>query len=185
MGKTKILNHFQIYLLDEIQNLIENEWDMEDWFIITDENNALSGQFNGSIDISIYGKDENKKDNIVAIEIENISGFDQAKRNIDKIVQWVNRGRYRKCSFLHIFNESGIGRNENSICALIEHGKNLESADKQSKFFYDFYFFNLENPENNIEEHKIAKKCAKDICSLYDFKIRLWQLLIQAGLVFN
>lgn len=185
MGKAKILNHFQICLLNEIQNLIENVWDMENCFIITDENNALSGQFNGSIDISIFGKDEEHKDNMVAIEIENISGFDQAKRNIDKIAQWVRRGKYRNCSLLHIFNESGIGQNEDSISMLIEHGKNLESEDKQSKFFYDFYFFDLKNPENEIEEYKIAKKCATDICESYDFKIRLWQLLIQAGLVVN
>ena len=75
-----------------------------------------------------------------------------------------------------------IGRDEAIICELIEHGRNVE---EQSKFFYDFWFFDLQNPENEIEENKIARKCAEDICSLYDFKIRLWQLLIQVGLANN
>ncbi|MCL2311802.1 MAG: hypothetical protein FWC41_04845 [Firmicutes bacterium] len=185
MGKANILNHFQHYLLDGIQNIIENEWDMEERLIITDEKNAISGQFYGYIDISISNRHENPINNLVAIEIEHISNFDQAKQNIDKMKTWTNRSKYRRCSVLHIFNETGIGKDEDLICALIEYGKKLELKNKHSKFFYDFCFFDLKNPENKIEEHKIAKKCAEDICKSYEFKIRLWQLLIQVGLAVN
>lgn len=135
MGKALFLGNFQNNLCMAIDRLIHQEWGLEG-FKVSCEKNMIGGKFNGFIDICIerLGVEQS----IIAIEIEHLSSYDQAKRNIEKMKAWAHNSNYRKCGFFHLINEeSHIG--VHYFSGLYRKAK--EQERKGLGFYYDFKYY--------------------------------------------
>ncbi len=100
MGKIEFLKHFQNNVALKIQSLLNERG--QEHLSVSIEDKYLPGTFNGIMDICVFNLDDGN--NILAIEIEHLSDYKQALRNIEKMKEWTHRSQNRNCSLLHIFN---------------------------------------------------------------------------------
>ncbi len=164
MGKAVFLKHFQNNLEEAIENLIIDVWGYEG-LIVSVEDGNLNGKFDGFIDISITNPEN--RTSIIALEIEYLSGFEGAKRNIEKMKTWAHNSTYRKCGFLHVFNEDCYINND-QLSVLIRLAKDNER--KNAGFFYDYIFYVVDD----LRETRIT---ADSLVNTKEFQIRLWMLM--------
>lgn len=170
MAKDEFLKYFQKNLSNHIRELVVDEWGYDD-IIVYCEDGSLIGKFNGYMDISIRNK--NKNDVVVAIEIEHLSGFRQARINIEKLKTWTHNSTYRNCALLHIFNE-GCNIWHEDIEKLIRYARN--SQLKGLGFFYDYIFY-------KVEDKRKMDEIALDIVNSKEFQARIWMLIEDVELV--
>ncbi|MHB1392829.1 MAG: hypothetical protein ACYCYE_07080 [Clostridia bacterium] len=169
MAKDEFLRYFQMNLCNYIRELIVDEWGYDD-IIVGCEDGRLIGRFNGYMDISI--KNKNTDDVIVAIEIEHLSGFNQAKINVEKLKTWIHNSTYRNCALLHVFNEEcNIWHDD--IEKLIRYARNNQL--KGLGFFYDFIFY-------KVEDKRKVDETALNIVNSKEFQARIWMLIEDVGL---
>jgi hypothetical protein len=169
MAKSLFLQHFQKNLATCIKEIL-SDWGYQNLIVSVEENN-ICGAFNGFLDICITN--ETNETSVIAIEIEHISDFGQAIRNIEKMKEWAHRSNYRKCGFLHIFNEY-CSISEDSICELISYARTNERKDLG--FIYEFIFY-------SINDKKETKKTAEHLVLSKDFKARLRMLMKDSEIV--
>jgi hypothetical protein len=169
MGKSLFLKHFQNNLSCYIENLLE-EFNIAHLTVST-EDSALPGTFKGIMDLCIY--DQNSPENIVAIEIEHKSNYDQAKRNIEKMKEWTHRSQSRSCSLLHIFNEES-NITPCKINEIVFYARC--NQQKNNGFFYDFIYYSV------VDKRKTCET-AEQLAFGLEFKTRLWILLKQVNLI--
>jgi hypothetical protein len=170
MGKALFLDNFQENLCKSIDKLIREEWGLEGFYITCEKGN-LTGKFNGFIDICI--ERQGIESSIVAIEIEHLSSYEQAKRNIEKMRAWAHNSNYRKCGFLHVINEeSHIG--VDYFSGLVRFAKAQER--KGLGFYYDFKYY-------IVSDRRMFKQIAEDLVNSADFGTRLWMLLESVDMV--
>src|SRR5574343_96975 len=118
MAKDIFLVHFQNNLRNAIENLLVNDWGLDDLIVTTEE--KCPGDFNGFIDIAI--KSSENTNSILAIEIEHLLSYNLSMLNIRKTKQWVHNSNKRSCGLLHIFNEKCY-LNIDQIWTLIRYAK--------------------------------------------------------------
>lgn len=164
MGKNEFLKHFQENMREAIENLLKNEWEIERYEVYSEFGN-LPGIFNGKIDIALLDKENENA--ILAIEIEHLSSYEQARKNIKKIKVWTHHSELRSCSMIHIFNENSYLSVE-QMDNLVEYAKIHEKKGKG--FNYDFMFY-------KNDDRRAFKLTATDFVKSMDFKTRLWLLL--------
>lgn len=169
MGKSIFLKHFQNNLASYIEELLK-EFNIKH-LIVSTEDSVLPGTFRGIMDLCIY--DENAPENIVAIEIEHISNYDQAKKNIKKMKEWAHRSQSRSCSLLHIFNENS-NITPPKINELVFYAKC--NQQKNNGFFYDFIYY-------SVDDRRKTSETAEQLIFGSEFKTRLWILLKEVNLV--
>lgn len=162
MSKDEFLRYFQKNLCNHIRELVVDEWGYDD-AIVGCEHGNLIGKFNGYIDISI----RNKSIEAGAIEIEHLSGFSQAKKNIEKLKTWTHNSTYRNCALLHIFNE-GCNIWHEDIENLIRYARNNQL--KGLGFFYDYIFY-------KVEDKRKVDEIALNIVNSKEFHARIWMLI--------
>lgn len=170
MGKSYFLNHFQRNLRDDIEDLICYEWGYSD-LIVKEEDGDMPGQFSGYMDISI--SNPKKENTVVGIEIEHISDYYQARKNINKLKTWTHNSVMRTSSLLHIFNEN-CNISYDNIGLLVRFAKNNEH--KNCGFYYDYIFY-------NADDLKQTKQKALDLTLSIEFKTRLWMLIEDSGII--
>lgn len=170
MGKAIFLSNFQENLRRSIEELLEKQFHVDD-LVVTCEDGYLPGIFNGYIDISICNLE--KENLLLAIEIEHISGYNQALKNITKLKTWTHNSTNRKCSMLHIINQ-GCSISYNDISQMVRVAKDNEK--KNHGFSYDYIFY-------YIDDNRKTKQTAEDLVNSMDFRTRLWMLLEDADLV--
>ncbi|NJD02374.1 MAG: hypothetical protein FIA99_07230 [Ruminiclostridium sp.] len=164
MSKTLFLEYFQENLREAIEELITKQWGYKEYTVCC-EKHDITGKFKGFIDICI--EKESSDSSILAIEIEHLSGYDQAIKNIEKLKAWAHNSNYRKCSLLHIFNEDCyVGKDY--ISELIKHAKVHER--KGLGFYYDFAFY-------KVKYLRKTRQIATDLVFSPDFETRIWMLL--------
>jgi hypothetical protein len=171
MGKDNFLKYFQNNVKTHLDDLVVNRWRQKE-FIVASEDNELPGLFQGFIDISIYNPDI--VSSITAIEIEHISNYDQAMRNIQKLKTWTHNSKLRYCGFLHIFNVDCRFSNKNNISSIVRFAREIENRNKG--FFYDYMFYEV------CDKRKTAEYAGKLVDSK-DFQYRLWMLMQDANMV--
>jgi hypothetical protein len=170
MGKSNYLKYFQKNLRDYIENLICKQWGYNE-LKISEEDGVMPGIFNGYMDISIYNP--SKENSVIGIEIEHISDYSQARRNISKLKEWTHNSSKRSAGLLHIFNEACNIKPDN-IGELIKFAK--DSEHKNRGFYYDFIFYSVENRAKTKQNPEV-------IVNSMDFKARLWMLIENCGLL--
>ena len=173
MAKSLFADRFQINLRNQVEYLLHNDWGRTSFQVVYEGGKELPGSLAGRGDIIITDTDNPLK--VLAIEIEHLSSYEQSKQNISKFKYWAHNSHYRACGLLHIFNE-GCKLNEDQICYLLESAKINER--KGLGFSYDVFFY-------NISDKRQYRKLAEDIVLTKEFRVRLWQLLINLNLVRN
>lgn len=170
MGKAKFLLHFQNNLKKSIEDLISDKWGYND-FLVTSEERDITGKFSGFIDICIQRQGIDSS--VVAIEIEHLSSYDQAKRNIEKMKAWAHNSNFRRCGLLHIINEeSYIGKDY--VSEIVQFAKNFER--RGLGFYYDFKFY-------NVTDSRLKKRTAHELVHSSEFETRLWMLFESVDMV--
>lgn len=169
MAKSIFLEHFQNNLAYYIRELLR-KFNLNN-LTVSIEDSALPGSFNGIMDLCIY--DEDDSENIVAIEIEHISDYRQARRNIVKMKEWTHKSKFRNCSLLHIFNENS-DITPSKINDLIFYAR--YNQQKNNGFFYDFIYY-------SVEDKRKTSEIAKQLTFSSEFRTRLWILLKEVNLV--
>lgn len=169
MGKSTFLKYFQNNLAHNIKELLK-EFNVEHLEVST-EDSFLPGTFKGIMDLCIYDQDDSER--IVAIEIEHISNYDQAKRNIDKMKEWTHRSHSRNCSLFHIFNEAS-NITPSKVNNLVSYARYNQL--KNNGFYYDFIYYSVDDMRKTYE-------VAKNLAVSSDFKTRLWILLKEVNLI--
>ncbi len=170
MGKSNYLKYFQKNLRDSIENLICKQWGYSE-ILVLEEDGVMPGKFNGFMDISIYNP--SNENNVIGIEIEHISDYYQARKNIIKLKEWTHYSSKRSSGLLHIFNET-CNITPDNIGELIKYAK--ENEHKNHGFYYDFVFYKVENQTK-------TKQNPEEIVNSMDFKARLWMLIENSGLL--
>jgi len=173
MAEDKYTKAFKLALCSEINELLAEEWQLEDFVASTEHGKDMLGAFNGYIDIGIIDQTNNLA--LVGIEIEHYSGSSQANQNVNKIKTWAHNSTKRKCGLLHIFNEYCY-LDEDDICALTEFAKKNEA--RGLGFYYDYVFYAA---PKDISP-KVASVVAKQMVGSKNFRTRLYQLLNFVGL---
>lgn len=139
--------------------------------IVECEGGNLIGKFNGYMDISIRNK--NKDDVVIAIEIEHLSGFSQAWKNIEKLKTWTHNSTCRNCALLQIFNED-CNIKHDDIEKLIRRAR--DNQLKGLGFFYDFIFY-------KVDDKRKVNELALDLVNSKEFQARIWMLIEDITLV--
>lgn len=170
MSKDDFLKYFQINTVEEIKKLVIDNWGFNQLLVVS-ENTNLEGIFKGFIDISI--ENLNNPKSIVAIEIEHKSSYSQANKNINKLKKWSHNSYYRKCGFLHLFNES-CKITEGKMEELINAGKYIERQGKG--FFYEYSFY-------NAGDKRETKQIPANLVNSKEFRTRLWKLISDSDLL--
>jgi len=101
MAKATFLKYFQENFCSFLRDLINDQWQYDSLAVSTEKSNIV-GTFSGFIDLCIT--DDKNESALVAIEIEHLSSYEQALRNIEKMKIWAHNSAFRKCGFLHILN---------------------------------------------------------------------------------
>jgi hypothetical protein len=170
VAKAIFLKYFQKNLCSRLQKLIINEWGYDNLTVST-EKADIPGTFSGFIDLCITKRENSCS--LVAIEIEHLSSYEQAKKNIEKKKAWAHNSNYRQCGFLHILNSDCYLSTDN-LSNLVRSAKNHER--KGLGFYYDFVFYEVENT-------KMTKATAQNIVDSKDFQTRILMLLENAEMV--
>lgn len=82
MAKATFLKYFQENLCSCLKDLINDQWEYDSLTVSTEKSNIV-GTFSGFIDLCITG--DRNESALVAIEIEYLSSYEQALRNIEKM----------------------------------------------------------------------------------------------------
>lgn len=171
MGKSLFLKHFQNNLEVELREVIK-VWGLDN-IEVASEDSVLPSAFQGFMDLSIYDKEDSNKNKVIAIEIEHLSEYRQARQNIDKMRSWCHRSINRSCGLLHVFNED-CNIHPDKIDEMIYYGKQYQN--KGSKFYYDFIFY-------KVDDKRMTANVAQKLANSMDFLTRLWLLMKEVGLV--
>jgi hypothetical protein len=89
VAKDQYTDTFQTAPRNEIQKLFKKGWQIDGFHAKCEQSRVgILGTFNGYVDIGI--KDEDNEHAFVGIEIEHISGYNQARENIRKLKAWAH-----------------------------------------------------------------------------------------------
>lgn len=170
MAKDPFTDEFQYALRKEIEKLFEKDWQLDGFYIKCEYSKTdMIGTFNQYVDIGI--KCEDLEHSFIGIEIEHLSEYPQARKNIRKLRNWAHNSAKRKCGLLHLFNEDCY-IDEDEICALRDFA--YENEAKNCGFFYDYAFY--------MRRSRSPQTVAREVVGSKDFRTRLYQLLKYTGI---